>query len=80
MEGLPCGCRAIELLFALSRKKVLLEMELEFKFESYKSKWGSDLRGDVPSHPRSICPLRNKASLRRSGRRPLRSIDAKQPW
>lgn len=34
----------------------------------------------IPSHPRSICPLRCKASLMRSGRRPFKSTDARQPW
>lgn len=34
----------------------------------------------VPSQPRSICPLRWRASLMRSGRRPFKSTDARQPW
>lgn len=34
----------------------------------------------IPSQPRSICPLRWRASLMRSGRRPFRSTDARQPW
>lgn len=39
-------------------------------------RWGPT----VPSQPRSICPLRKRASLMRSGRRPFRSTEAKQPW
>lgn len=34
----------------------------------------------VPSQPRSICPLRWRASLMRSGSRPFKSTDARQPW
>lgn len=52
------------LLLEFMRKKGLLELELEER---------------VPSHPRSICPLRNSASLIRSGSRPFRSTDARQP-
>lgn len=74
-EVLLYNGRLLALLFALSSS----ELELKSLFKS-KSKAGSDLRDCVPSHPRSICPLRNKASFRRSGRRPLRSTDAKQPW
>lgn len=39
-------------------------------------RWGPT----VPSQPRSICPLRKRASLMRSGKRPFRSTEAKQPW
>lgn len=34
----------------------------------------------VPSHPLSICPLQKRASEIRSGSRPFKSTDARQPW
>lgn len=45
----------------------------------YKSHTGG-VNEDSPSQPRSICPLRNSASLIKSGSRPLRSTEARQPW
>lgn len=33
-----------------------------------------------PSHPLSICPTQSRASDIKSGSRPFRSIDARQPW
>lgn len=37
-------------------------------------------REALPSQPRSICPLLWRASLIRSGRRPFKSTEARQPW
>lgn len=34
----------------------------------------------IPSHPLSICPLQKRASEMRSGSRPFKSTDARQPW
>lgn len=39
-----------------------------------------ELRDYSPSHPLSICPTQSRASDIKSGSRPFRSTEARQPW
>lgn len=70
------GVSRVELLLVLllefMRKNGLPELELGLALAREEEE-------GVPSHPRSICPLRNSASLIRSGSRPFRSTDARHP-
>lgn len=59
---------------------LLLLLDVKLKYLVLYLVLGGSLMDGVPSHPLSIWPLRNKASLSRSGSRPLRSSEAKQPW
>lgn len=48
---------------------------------TYTGTWlGYNEKDLVPSHPLSICPLQRIASEMRSGSRPFKSTEARQPW